>query len=317
MFLNRPAGDWALLAILALLFSSAVLMTKIVVATIPPITTVAIRLLIAIGVLYGLMRHNGQSLPPVTVPGRPGQRQISHAWMAFAVLGLLGNAIPFSLMSIGQTRIDAGVAGILLAFMPLATIVLAHFFVRDDKLTFAKFVGFCIGFLGLFVLFDPLGGGVSATHQTLIYHFAVLCAALCYALNTIVARRMPEVDPIAGACAITICAFLLTVPVMILADNPMEISTNVPALILLVALGVFPTGLATIYYLMLIRSAGPSFLSLTNYIVPIITVALSALLLGESFGLSSLLALALILTGIAVSQWRAGTVREPSPPNHG
>ena len=113
---RRTLNDWALLMALATMWGSAFLFIKLGVATVPPMTLVAARLVLGTAVLLTLMYMRGLRLP-----------RLGAAWLPFILLALVGNAIPFYLITWGQQIVPSALAGILMAAMPLATMVLAHF----------------------------------------------------------------------------------------------------------------------------------------------------------------------------------------------
>ena len=134
---QRPR-DWALLFALVAMWGSAFMFIKIAVAHVPPATIAAGRLAIGAVVLLIVIRAMGLRLPP-----------FSGVWRQYAVLAFVGNALPFYLIAWGQRGIDSALAGILIAFMPLATLVLAHYFVRGEQVTRARAIGFVLGFIGI------------------------------------------------------------------------------------------------------------------------------------------------------------------------
>jgi drug/metabolite transporter (DMT)-like permease len=157
-------------------------------------------------------------------------------------MALVGNAVPFFLITWGQQRIDSGLAGILMAVMPLTTLVLAHFFVAGERMTGRRTLGFALGFVGLVVLMGPealreLGGGASDVAR----QAAVLCGALCYAANTIIARRLPETHPLVASTAVMLLASIVMVPAALLVDAPWSLAPRPQSVVSVVWLGVRPS----------------------------------------------------------------------------
>jgi drug/metabolite transporter (DMT)-like permease len=193
-------------------------------------------------------------------------------------------------------------AGLLMAIMPLVTLVLAHFFLPNDKLNRYKAFGFVIGISGvLFILSPSLRDG----SNTLIGILLVLSAACAYGVNTIIASRLPSYDPIvSSACVLLIAS---TLSFFIWPDVFFIDFSGVPLLsgASLILLGILPTGLAALVYFIIINSAGATFLSNINYLIPVVAFFLGALLLGEDILLSNLLALVLIISGIFVSRFKS------------
>lgn len=285
-------GDWSRLFGLVGIWGTAFLFIGLAVDTLPPATLVAMRVGIAAVVLVALLPVLGLRLPG------PGA-----LWLRFLLLACVGNAIPFFAISWGQLRVTSGVAGLLMAVMPLATLVLAHFFVAGERLDLRKTAGFTLGFGGVVMLTGPdalarLGGGSS----DIVYQGAVLLGALCYAINTILARRMPVMHPIVSAACTMLMASAVMVPVALVADSPWRLAPSATSLLSAVWLGLVPTGLATVLYFRIVSTAGPTFLSLMNYVIPGVALCTGIVVLGEPFELSILAALALILGGLFFSQ---------------
>jgi drug/metabolite transporter (DMT)-like permease len=284
--------DWSLLVVLALMWGTAFLFTKIAVTEVSPVTVVVSRLALGAAIMQIVLRIAGLRLPP---PGR--------IWINLLFLALLGNALPFFLITWGQRGIDSGLAGMLLATMPLVTLFLAHFFVDGEPMTKSNLSGFIVGLFGVAILMGPnalreLGGGGGTTIQQL----AVMAGALCYAINAILARRLPEMHPLVTTAATLLlaCAMVLSFAIGDLADAASRISPSSAAALLW--LGVISTATATVVYFRIIATAGPTFLVLINYMIPVIAVSAGALVLGERPGWTAILALAVILSGIGLSQ---------------
>jgi drug/metabolite transporter (DMT)-like permease len=291
---KRPLLHWLLLFALVAMWGSSFLFTKIAVAAIAPLDLVAGRFVLASLVLGALLAAT-----------RRGPPRGARLWLFIAAMALIGNCVPFWLISWGQQRIDSGLAGILMAVMPLSTVMLAHFFVAGERLNRFKAAGFLIGFLGIVVLVGPavlleLGG----SGTTLVSEVAVLGGALCYAVNTIIARRRPDSDALAVSAGVALTACLVMAPVAAATGLPDPGQLPVSAVIAVLWLGVVSTATATVVYFKLITLAGPSFLSLINYLIPAWAVLMGALFLGERPAWTALAGLALILSGIALAETR-------------
>jgi drug/metabolite transporter (DMT)-like permease len=289
---RRTLNDWALLMVLAAMWGSAFLFIKLGVATVPPMTLVAARLVLGTAVLLPLMYMRGLRLPP-----------LGAAWLPFILLALVGNAIPFYLITWGQQTVPSALAGILMAAMPLATMVLAHFAVVGEHLTRNRVAGFVLGFLGIMSLMGPAAlGGLGGSALAVLAQFAILAGALCYAANSVLTRRLVTSGFLVSATAMLLVASVIVVPIALVLDRPWELAPSASSILSILWLGVGPTAVATIFYFQLISSAGPTFMSIVNYLSPCIAVLLGVALLGEEPGVSAYAGLALILAGIAISQ---------------
>ncbi|HYC44815.1 MAG TPA: DMT family transporter [Burkholderiales bacterium] len=282
-----------MLLALTAMWGSTFMFNKLGVASIPPATVVAVRVVVGLLTLLPLLRLRGLALPP---PGR--------IWVSYTVMALLGNAVPFYFITWGQQVIDSALAGITISIMPIATLVLAHFFVRGEHLTWARAGGFALGFAGIVLLFDPAALARVGIGRELLYQLAVLVGALCYAGNSVAARLLVSSDFLVAAAGTLLVASIVAVPVALIVDRPWQLEPTVSSLASVIWIGVGPTGIATVLYFRLISSAGPTFMSLVNYLSPGVAVLLGVALLGEEPGVNAYAGLALILAGIALSQSR-------------
>lgn len=287
--------EWALLAALVALWGSNFMFVKLGVATVPPATLVASRLVLGATVLLAVVRLRGYTFPP-----------LGSAWAPYAGLALLGNCLPFWLITWGQQHIDSALAGILMAIMPLATLVMAHLWVAGERVSALRAAGFLLGFGGIVVLLGPAAlAGLGGSARELFAQLAVLSGALCYATQSVLARNLLRGEVMVASAAIIALAALISLPVALFLDRPWTLAPSGASLAAVVWIGIGPTAIATLAYLALIGSAGPTFMSLVNYCVPVVALFLGTALLDEEPAPNAFLGLMLILTGIALSQFGA------------
>ena len=218
-------------------------------------------------------------------------------------IAVFSSALPFFLLAWGQQFVPSAFAGLSMAALPLFVLPLAHIFVPGDRLTRRKALGFGLGFLGAAILmgWDVLGGGLDAT--TTWGRAACLGAAMSYAVASILTRRCPPMDPLPLAAITLALGSLILIPAMLLIEGVP--GTSSPRVLLaLVALGVVPTALAALLRVQVIRSAGPSFMTLVNYQVPVWSIVFGAVFLSEEIPPRFFVALGLILLGLSISQSR-------------
>jgi drug/metabolite transporter (DMT)-like permease len=294
---------------LTLMWGTSFLLTKIAVGGFPPDLVVAGRLVLATVLLV----PTAWLLATRPVAGR-------RLWVFYVLIAVFGNVLPFSLIAWGQTFIASGLAGILMAIMPLATLGLAHFLVPGEHLTRYRAAGFVLGFAGVVVLLGPDAFSDLASGQGhLLPMLAVLGGAISYAVSSILARLRPASDALfSAASTITLASFMM-VPVVVLTGDvtgaAVPVAPETPHLIAVALLGVFATAIATIVYFKLVKSAGPSFVSQLNYLIPLWAVGVGMLFLGEEPEPNHLYALGLILCGILVTQLErrsSGPERNPA-----
>jgi drug/metabolite transporter (DMT)-like permease len=301
---GRTTLDWTLLAALVVMWGSSFMFIKLGVATVPTATLVAARLILGALILIAVVYLRGARLPPMN-------RSHARVWGNYLILALLGNCIPFTTITWGQQRTDSALAGILMAVMPLATMVLAHFFVKGEHMTRNRVLGFLLGFAGIVVLMGPSAlDRVSGQSLATVSQLAILCGALCYAANSVLTRILARGDDaLVASAAMLLIASVIAAPVALVVDQPWKITPGTASFWAIFWLGVGPTAIATVVYFKLIASAGPTFMSLVNYMSPAVAVLLGVALLGETPGIHAYIALGLILLGIAVSQWRQASTK--------
>lgn len=297
MSTQRTLNDWLLLFALVAMWGSSFMFNGIAVSSLPPLAIVAGRVGVAAVVLVIFVYASGRRLPALGLH-----------WWPYLVVALIGNAIPFYLITWGQQVVESALAGILMAFMPLATIVLAHFLIAGEHMTRQRAIGFAGGFCGIVLLMGPAAlAGLGGDAVRVIAQLSVLGGALCYALQSVLTRLIIKGDVMVSAAATLLLASVIVVP---LALWQIPLSTLAPRWQSVAAvcwLGVVPTAIATVLYFQLIRSAGPSFMSLVNYLSPSVAVLLGLLIMGEHPSPNAYLGLALILIGIAVANRRRNT----------
>jgi drug/metabolite transporter (DMT)-like permease len=291
---SHTLKDWGLLATLVALWGSNFMFIKLGVSAVPPATLVATRLVIGAIILVTVVRALGYTFPP-----------IGRAWRPYVVLGVVGNCMPFWFITWGQKFIDSALAGILMAIMPLTTLLLAHFFVAGEGMTRYRSAGFLLGFMGIVVLMGPAAlAGLGGSPIEILAQLSVLAGALCYAVNGVIIRIALKGEVMVASAAIIAVAALVSVPIALVVDQPWRLAPDATAIGILTWIGIGPTAIATLVHLKLIASAGPTFMSLINYCIPVVALFIGITLMGEEPGANAYTGLALILAGIALSQLR-------------
>ena len=241
----------------------------------------------------------GAGLP--TIRSASGRR----VWMHCIGMGIFTNAMPFSLLAWGLQHVTTSFAGITMAVVPLLVLPLSHFLVPGERLTLKRTIGSTIGFTGVVYLvggeqlFSGSGAGDGAPMLTA--QMACVVASCCYAIGSIITRLCPPVNTISFAASGLLAASIILLPLSLITSGvPENVSkTSVSGLVFL---GLFPTGLATILLTIIIKKAGPPFLSLVNYQVPVWAVIIGITLLGEAIPGHFFISLAIILAGLFIAQ---------------
>lgn len=282
--------NWLTLCLLGLIWGASFMSISVALQGAGPLSIAAIRLVIAAVTLLGVALAMGLRLPAFS------QRKL---WLCIIGMGLFTNAIPFTLLSLAIQNVPSAFAGVAMAAVPLLVLPLAHILVPGEQMTSIKTAGFALGFIGVLVL---IGVGDLFTGDGAVWsRLACIGAALCYAIGSIITRVAPPAHPLVFSSGGLLVGAAIMLPVALTMEGvPSAMSPSVWTA--LIYLGLGPTALATILLVRVIQSAGPSFMSLVNYQVPVWSVIFGVSFLGETLPGNFLAALALILVGLAISQ---------------
>jgi drug/metabolite transporter (DMT)-like permease len=313
---DNPAGlntkALVVLVILASLFGSAFLYMKVLVDEIAPIEIVAGRLSLGALVVFAIIAIRGKapSFNPATIA-------------KIALLALLDSVIPFTLIAWSETKIDSGVASVLVSTMPVFTVIIASVALPDERLAPVRLLGIPLGFMGVITL---TGGDVlDVTSENAIGQLAVIAAAGCYGVASVYAKILLKTQDALNLTGIKLAAgaVMAAVATGITQGLPAYGSLSLEGVLALLALGVLSTALAFLLYFWVVRAAGSVYASLVTYIVPVFGLLLGWAVLGEAIGMSTAFGAALITAGVgavmygSVAQaWltqRLSQLRGPSP----
>jgi drug/metabolite transporter (DMT)-like permease len=218
-------------------------------------------------------------------------------------LGFFNNAVPFSLMFIGQTAIGAGLASVLNATTPFWTLIFVGLVFRFEKPTLNKLVGVVVGIAGTAVMIGPglaagIGGPVWAK-------FALIGTALSYAFAFVVSRRLSGLPPVLVATGQLTASTMMMLPVALFHDGfDGFLHAGAGSWTAAIALALVATAFAYLIFFELIRTAGQSNTSLVTMITPVTAVLLGALFLGERLEAFELFGMAIIGLGLVTIDGR-------------
>ena len=292
--MKMDAFDWVMLITLATVWGGSFLFNAILVAELPVLTIVAIRVTVAALALWGFMYATGRKIPTSL-----------HVWGALLILGVLNNAIPFSLIVQGQTQITSGLASILNATTPLFTIVVAGIFLMDERFSVLRVLGVIVGFSGVILMVGPDAlGGLGADFWA---QLCALGAAFSYGFASVFGRRFRElrVDPVMVATGQVTMSSLVLWPIALWIDGPQDIvNMSLNAALSMFGLAVLCTSFAYILYFLILERAGATNISLVTFLVPISAIILGVLVLGEQIFIKEIIGMTLIGVGLAIIDGR-------------
>ncbi len=274
----------ALLFLLATLWGAAYSFIKIGVATIPPITLIAARTLIAGAILLLILRARGVALP-----------RSPAIWRGFALQACLNSAVPFTLIAWAEQSIDSGLAVILNSMTPVFAFLLTALLTRHEPAPVHKLIGVLLGLLGtvLIIGFDAFRG-----ESRLLPELAVLAASLCYASAAIYGKTFRGLDPMLPAAGSLLCGTLLLAPLCLLVDRPWTLRPSAESLLALIALSAFSTALAFVIYFRLVRTLGSVGTTAQAYLRVPIGVAIGVVFLGDQLAATTWIGLVLLMGGV-------------------
>ena len=289
---------WFAFILLGVVWSASFLWIKIAVQEVGPFTLVGFR--VVFGALTGIL---------ATIFLRTSWPRDLATWVTFAILGVTSVAIPFVLISWGEKTIDSAVASILNASVPLFTILLAHYTLQDDRMTFQRILGLLVGFGGVVVLLSKdLQPGA---HNSILGQAAVIVASLFYAGSTVFARAKTEHVPglVRGVLPLVTASIVMwaIIPVV---ERPVHLPTLPLTWVALGWLGVLGSGLAFILWYYLLHEIGPTRSTLVSYIFPLGGVILGVVFLHEELTWQLFLGALLIIASLVVVNWRAKAVKD-------
>lgn len=285
--------SWLLLLFLAALWSGSFIFNEVALVELDAFTIVLARVGIGAAVIWVYLLARGHRMPFE-----------ARLWAGFALIGLINNAVPFTLIVWGQGSILAGEAAILNATTPIFAALLGHFSgALDERLTLHRAVGIGLGVLGVTFMVGVEAGTFGA--GALWGYGAAIASSVSYAFAAHAARRFASdvPGPVAATGMLT-AGTLWMVPVVALFGGPFPTSLGFPTLGALFGLGALCSALAYIVYFAILHRAGPTNLLLTTMLIPPMALILGIALLGERFGVNDLTGLAFIILGLALIDGR-------------
>ena len=285
---QQPAmsSELGLLLLLATAWGASYTFLKIAVATIPPITLIAGRTLIAGVLLVVIMHWRGVKWPTDAV-----------SWRRFLFQACLNSVIPWTMVAWGAQALDAGVATILNSTAPIFTFILTVAVTRHEAVTSRKLIGVIAGMAGicLIVGVQALGG----FGEQLIAQIICVLAAVCYAGAAIFGRNFGGLDPMAPAAGSLLCGAAILIPISLVVDRPWTLAPSMNSLLALLAIAVFSTALAFVIYFRLIQTLGSVGATAQAYLRVPIGVAFGVIFLGEQLSSTVWIGLACVVVGVA------------------
>lgn len=282
----RTAINLALLVLLATLWGAAYTLVKIGVETIPPLTLISARTLIAGSILLAIMRLRG-----IAMPRDPA------VWKRFMIQACLNSVIPFTLIAYAERHVGAGLATILGSNAPIFAFLLALLFVRHERPTPRQSFGVAAGLAGicLVVGVDALNG----LGQDVVAQLALVLSAVMFGAAALFGRNFNGLDSMVPAAGSMICGAIILTPLSLIVDRPWTLTPSASSVAALIALAVFSTALAFVIYFRLIQTLGSVGTTAQAYLRVPLGVGLGVVFLGETLSPTVWIGLVCVVAGIA------------------
>lgn len=287
--------EYLLLFGISAAWGTSYMFTKVAVQEIPPVTLVAMRLVIAATVMAGVVL--ARRMP------WPGRRDLA----AFALVGLLSNAAPLSLIAISVSHVDSSVTAITMALVPLMTACLGIF--AGTYPNRRSVIGISLGLLGVFILFGPQA--FSTFGDSTRGLIAAVAAASIFSVSLFSVGLVRHLDPVMITALSLFFAGVWAVPLAFFLDGVPAALPGGPAMGSVLVLGLWNTAASSLLMFALLRRASPAFTSYTNQLVPVVAVLCGTIFLGEALTVSSVAGVLLVLVAVAITTAR---FRIPLPP---
>ena len=289
--MNLVKTNWFLLILLSAIWGGAFTLNKMALDSFTPEVIVAGRLisgsLFLVALIYFLYKKFSINFS-----------QINY----YLFMSLIGIVIPFIAIITGQKNIDSAMAGILMATMPISTILLSHVFLEDEKMNKQKFIGFIISFLGVFILIyrDDLFINNSIS-ETLESQLLVILGATLYAFAAIYGKKYKMTDPLSASTGtILFATFFMTIYLVFIDQSGPSYSELLLDMNILL-LGIVCTAIATIIYFQILQTEGASFISMMNFLIPLWAILFGIIILNDQFSWNYIFGLLIILFGIKLA----------------
>lgn len=294
-------AEWATIGGLSIIWGGSFLFVRLAVLSFTPFTIVFIRLFIATLLLLPFAIIRTIRDPEVrTFLKRP------KTWRQFLVMGLINNALPFSLITWSLQYVPGSTGSVLNATTPIFSVIFVQLLTNNDRLTPSRIFGVALGWVGVIVLigFEAIQGFGS----DVIGLFAMLLASCCYALAAIYGRRFNGQPPRVVATGMLLSANIILVPVILLDGRAWKLVESVPLIswAAVIALGALSTGIGYLIYYRILARAGATNVLLVTFLIPVSAITLNVIVMGDVIGWNVIVGSVLLAIGLLSIDGRLG-----------
>ena len=276
--------DYALLTLLALIWSSAFFNIKIATYSYGPVTIAFLRTFFGAIPVIGLCLVKKIKI-----------EAFSKDWYWFAIIGIINLVIPFFLIAYGVQKVQSNLAAILMASTPLSATVLAHFFIDNEKINLIKVLGVLIGFFGIVFLFSD---NILINENNFLSALIIFFASTFYVIGGILTLKVSNKKNENVTASILIWATIFLIPVTAFVEKPWNLNPSTDSTISIIYLGIVATGFAWLLRFRILKNNGLVFQAQVAYLIPIFGIILSYIFLKEIITPKVLVSVAAIIVGI-------------------
>jgi drug/metabolite transporter (DMT)-like permease len=276
--------DYALLTILALIWSSAFFNIKIATYSYGPVTIAFLRTFFGAIPVIGLCLFKKIKI-----------EAFSKDWYWFAIIGIINLVLPFFLIAYGVQKVQSNLAAILMASTPLSATVLAHFFIDNEKINLIKVLGILVGFSGIVFLFSD---NILINENNFLSALIIFFASTFYVIGGILTLKVSNKKNENVTASILIWATIFLIPVTVFVEKPWNLNPSTDSTISIIYLGIVATGLAWLLRFRILKKNGLVFQAQVAYLIPIFGIILSYIFLKEIITPKVLVSVAAIIVGI-------------------
>ena len=276
--------DYALLTILALIWSSAFFNIKIATYSYGPVTIAFLRIFFGAIPVVALCLYKKIKI-----------EAFSKDWYWFAAIGLINLVIPFFLIAYGVQKVQSNLAAILMASTPLSATVLAHIFIENEKINFTKIFGVLIGFSGIVFLFSD---NILINENNFFSALIIFFASTFYVIGGLLTLKISNKKNENVTASILIWATIFLIPITAYTEQPWNLNPSMESTVSVIYLGIVATGFAWLLRFRILITNGLVFQAQVAYLIPIFGIILGYIFLKEVITPKVLVAVVAVIIGI-------------------
>lgn len=289
--------EFALLGVLALLWGSSYMWMALALETIPPLSLIALRVLMAAGFLICILAVRGVNLP-----------KDKKTWQQFFIQSIINSSGPWLLLAWGQQYVDSAVASVLNSTSPLFVFFFAIFLLaKSDRPGTIQLLGALAGVLGIVLIVGA--GALDSFGEGFLPQLAVLLSAALYGIAALRGRQFSHLPPMVTAAGTLICAAVMLVPLSLIIDKPWQLEVSSGSLMAASILSIFCTAIAFLIYFRLLNTIGAMGTASQAYLRSGVGVVLGVVFLSETLDVETLIGICLAISGVILINWP----RKPKP----